>query len=74
MVVQTSVLEVSRSNLDKTLTNYNRFPSSSAAKKNVSLNLLISQTTKYYRIIILFRVCTGEYLNASINNIQFHPA
>ena len=33
MVVQTSVLEFSRSNLDKILTNYNRFPSSSAAKK-----------------------------------------
>jgi len=74
MVAQSSVLEVSRSNLDKALTIYNRFPSSSAANNNVSLNLLISQTTKYYHIIILFRVCIAEYVNASINNMQFHPA
>jgi len=74
MVAQSSVLEVSRSNLDKSLTNYIRFPSSLAAKNNVSLNLLISQTIKYYHIIILFRVCTAEYVNASINNTQFHPA
>ena len=74
MVAQTSVLGFLLSNLEKTLTNYNRFSSSSAAKNNVSLNLLISQTTKYYHIIILFRVCTAEYVNASINNIQFHPA
>jgi len=58
----------------KTLTNYNSFPSISAAQNNVSLNLLISQTTKYYHIIILLTVCTAEYFNASINNIQFHPA
>jgi hypothetical protein len=75
MVAQTPVLDVSLSNLDTTLTNYNRFFSSSAAKKNkVSLNLLISQTTKYYHIIILFRVCTAEYVNAPINNIQINPA
>ena len=74
MVAQTPVLDVSLSNLDTTLSNYSRFPSSSAAKSNVSLNLLISKTTKYYHIITLFRVCTAEYVNASINNIKFHPA
>jgi hypothetical protein len=70
MVAQTPVLDVSLSNLVTTLTNYNRFPSLSAVKNKVSLNLLVSETTKYYHIIILFTVCTAEYVNASINNIQ----